>query len=206
MKKLQFLLVACLLCFLASSVLAQASWKIVSSSNTQVQSYTVYNLQAIKGGSYLSYELRKFGINLGWGLNAPKSNFQFVKEGGGPINCGDKVALFNDAGGYIKYGQRDLGINLVWSKKPVYEWEVRSVDNEKGTPIMTNQPIALYNSKANDFVRKCKRVDVTVDLAWVLDCPNGYKLPGAISDTKYNNMTRDQVVKHIAKIVVETIL
>ena len=36
-----------------------------------------------------------------------------MKEGGGAINCGDKIALFNDNGGYIKYEKRDWGINLV---------------------------------------------------------------------------------------------
>ena len=114
MKKFQSFLVMFLSWSLISNISAQACWKILSSKNGQITSYTPYNLQAIKGGAILTYQQRKYGINLSWGAaNVQSSNFQFVKEGGGAINCGDKIALFNDNGGYIKYEKRDWGINLV---------------------------------------------------------------------------------------------
>jgi hypothetical protein len=209
MKKLQIFLALFLTCSLTFNLSAQANWRLLSTTGTtgQVYSHTPYNLQAVKGGAILAFEKRKFGINLSWNkAGHPFSIFQIVKEGGGPILCGDKVALFNDRGNYIFYRNRPQGINLMFSNDatPIYEWEIRNASNVKGSPILLNEPIGLYNSNANDFVRKCKRPgNPVVDLAWVLDCPNGYRLPGPLSNTTYNNMTRDQVVAYAIKLAFE---
>jgi hypothetical protein len=201
MKNFPFCFVILFAVVFNNTVSAQASWRIISSSNGQITSNTPYYLQAIKNGYHLRYKEREYGINLGWGKQ-PNPDFQFVKQGGGAINCGDKVALFSNAGGYIRYGKRKWGINLIWSQTPVYEWEIRNLDNKKGTPIMPNTSVALYNSVANDFIRFCKRPGVpVVDIAWVLDCPIGYRYPGAINDIPgLNTITRDEVVKFLKKL------
>lgn len=203
MKKFLLFLVAFLVWSLTSSISAQASWRLLSSSNGQIQSHTPYHLQSIKGGSHLCYKNRKpdIGIKLSWGTAEPAALFQIVKAGGGPINCGDRVGLFNDTGGYIKYANQKYGINLKYSQEPIYEWEIRSEGNVKGSPIMPNTPIGLYNVQANDFIRICTRSTPTVDLAWVKDCPNGYRLPGKLADTPLNNLTRAQVDAAIAFVV-----
>jgi hypothetical protein len=210
MKKLQIFLALFLTCNLTFNLSAQASWRIRSTTGTtgQVYSHTPYNLQAIKGGAILAYKNRPGDmINLGWNrAGHPFSTFQIVKEGGGPILCGDKVGLFNDRGNYIYHKIRTFGINLTFSSDatPIYEWEIRNASNIKGSPIMLNQPIALYNSVGNDFVRKCTRPSSpSVDLAWVKDCPNGYRLPGALANTEWNDKTRTEVIAYLIKVAIE---
>ena len=160
---------------------AQATWRIVNGSSEHVQSGKSYYLQVIKNGWHLKYKSREYGINLGWGKQA-MPNIKFEKSGGGKINCGDQIAVFVENGGYLRYKSRKWGINLVWSETPVYEWELRTLENKQGTPVMSDLNVGLYNGTTRDFVRNCKRAGLpVVDLAWVIDCPKGWRVPDPIN-------------------------
>jgi hypothetical protein len=184
---------------------AQASWRILSTTGTtgQVYSHTPYNLQAMKDGAILAFKRRAGNmINLGWNrAGHPFSIFQIVKEGGGPILCGDKVGLFNDRGNYIYYRERPFGINLGFSMDatPIYEWEIRNENNVKGSPILLNEPIALYNSNANDFLKKWRRAgSPAVDLAWVTDCSSVFRM-----DTTWNYRIKNDRITYHGKIQID---
>jgi hypothetical protein len=211
MKKLQMFLALFLTCSLTFNLSAQANWRILSTTGTtgQAYSHTPYNLQAIKGGAILAFQKRKGDmINLGWNsAGDPMSTFQIVKEGGGPILCGDKVALFNDRGNYIYYKKRTFGINLAFSSStsaPIYEWEIRNASNVKATPIVLNEPIALYNSKANDFLKKCPRPSTpVVDLAWITDCPT--RICRGIIDTTWNKRIKYDRITYGSKLQIDSL-
>lgn len=193
MKKL-FFVFALILAF--QNAYSQASWKIVNGSSEQVVSGKAYHLQEVKNGYHLRYKSRPYGINLGWGKQA-MPNIKFEKSGGGAVNCGDRIAVFVQGGGYLMYQVRKYGINLVWSKTPVYEWELRNWENQKGTPVNSDVNVGLYNATTNDFVRHCTRVAVhpTVDLAWVKDCPGGWRT-GTGNDL-VKTLTKEDVQKAI---------
>ena len=182
---------------------AQAGWRVVSSSNETLVSGKAYYLQVAKNDFYLKNKSRKYGINLAWGkTDAP--NITFKKAGRiRQINCGDKVAIHVAGGGYLRYEKRRWGINLKWSDTPVYQWEIRSVDNAKGTAIQTNTMVGLLNHVENknkgDFMVYCKRKNLpVVNLAWFGDCSGGSRLPGKLNDySSYINFA----VKHKEKLL-----
>lgn len=171
---------------------AQADWKIVG-ENENVKSGKSYYLQVASNSKFLKYEDRDDpGINLGWG-KTDKPYFQFIKVGGGEIKNGDKIAVYvGDQTGpkkYLKYEKRDKGINLSWSSTPVYEWELRDLENETGNSIKTNTTIGIVNNvernREGDFMVYCRRrFSRTVNLAWNLDCIDGERWPGKLNDSK----------------------
>ena len=128
------------------NISAQTNWTIVSPSSAPILSHTPYNLRSTKDNSILAYLNRRYGIKLSWGKEGARpAIFQFVKQGGGPIKCGDRIGLMNDDGGYIFYNKRPAGINLSFSDTQSYEWEIRTVNNVKGEPILPGQPIGLLS-------------------------------------------------------------
>lgn len=182
MKKLSLFFAMFLAWSSFSNISAQAIWRIHSQTGGVFSDSPSY-LQVIENESYLTYQKRPSGINLGWGKSS-KPNIQFVKAGMGVIKCGDRIALYVTGGGYVKYEKRPTGINLVWSKEPVYEWELRSVDNVKGGSLSIDA-VGLYNATANDFVVYCNRKNMpVVNLAWLGDCLDGVRLPGIINDLR----------------------
>lgn len=166
------------------SALAQADWKIVG-EDENIKSGKPYYLQVAVNKWFLTYKKRDDkGINLGWG-KTEKPEFKFEKEGGGEIRNGDKIAIFvaNQTGPdkYLKYKSRDHGINLVWSNTPLYEWELRDLENKTGDFIKTNTPVGIFNNVERngkgDFLIYCvRKFSRTVNLAWHLDCIGGRRL------------------------------
>lgn len=180
---------------------AQAEWKIIGPDENVVSGKSYY-LQVALNDLHLTYKKRRDpGINLGWNKES-EPNFKFLIEGGGQIKSGDKVAIYvgNMTGPekYLLYKVRDNGINLSWSSTPVYEWELRDLDNKKGNPIKTNSNIGIVNNiekgGQGDFLVYCHRkYSRTVNLAWFNDCSGGYRLPGKLND----GQIKELVVKAI---------
>lgn len=172
--------------FVNTQMMAQAGWKIVSNSNAPVVSGKAYYLQVAENDKFLKYESRSYGINLKWG-KTKSPNISFKKPGRSrQIRCGDRVAIYVKGGGYLAYKKRKYGINLTWSKKPVYQWEIRSVDNKKGAVIKPNTPVGLVNIVENknkgDFMVYCRRKNMpVVNLGWYNDCTGGSRLPGKLN-------------------------
>lgn len=201
MKKLIWLCSFLLGTMGSSGLLAQADWKIFNNGNTeQMVSGTEYYLKAIHNSYHLRYEKREFGINLGWKKEAAP-NFKFVRQGGGKINCGDKIAIYVKGGGYVKYKKRRWGINLDWSETPVYEWEIRNTENKQGTPINTNSAIGIYNQVENDFMLYCVRVTPTVNLGWSKDCQGGWRIPGRLNGIKDYLPYLEKAIKYSAPLL-----
>jgi len=58
---------------------------------------------------------------------------------------------------------------------------------------MSDLNVGLYNGTTKDFVRHCTRSGVpVVDLGWVIDCPNGWRAPGATNDV-VKTLTRKDI-------------
>jgi len=74
----------------------------------------------IKGGGFLRYEKRSFGINLGWSSSSAPVYEWIVLGGveGTPVKFGDPIALYNErAKDVMIYGSRPGPvINLIWLK------------------------------------------------------------------------------------------
>lgn len=173
----------------------QAFWTFTTyGSPSNLTSGSSYYLKVVRkgkgNGNHLTYKKRRTGINLSWGKQAAP-NIRIEKEGGGIIKCGDKVAIHVKNGGYIKYEKRNFGINIVWSTPPVYEWEIRSLDNKPGSALTTESRVGLYNTRNKEFMVFCNRVaSNTVNLTWFSDCKKGIRLPGQLND-----VTADDLVK-----------
>ncbi|MBL7831561.1 MAG: hypothetical protein JNK41_11075 [Saprospiraceae bacterium] len=180
------IILICAIVTTSLSLSAQAGWIITNYAGTsKLVSGTPYYLKDVENGWHLCYKKRDFGINLGWDKKS-KPNFIFEKQGGGFITCGDAVAIKVVGGdGYLKYESREWGINLTWSKTPVYQWEIRSVDNQKGSKLVTETALGLLNTVEKDFMIHCERTGVpVVDLGWFKDCADGSRWPGATNALK----------------------
>ncbi len=200
----QFISLLCLLLSisLTTRLFGQAEWNaFATSSSQQLVSGTMYYLKIEANSYHLRYEERKFGINLGW-KKEEAANIKFEKQGGGKINCGDKIAIHVKGGGYLKYEKREWGINLVWSSTPIYEWELRTSENKKGTPVMSSTKIGIYNSVENDFMGYCIRVATpTINLGWSKDCGGGWRLPGKTNEVKDYIPYVDKAIKYGAPLL-----
>lgn len=184
-----FILFVNMLCI---SALAQADWEIEGDGES-LQSSKPYYLKVKSNGKFLKYQSRDDkGINLGWG-KTDKPYIKFIKAGGGEIKNGDKIAIFmGDQTGskkYLKYEVRTHGINLSWSAVPVYEWELRDLENKIGNTIKTNTTIGIVNwverKNQGDFIMYCERkLSPTVNLAWFGDCADGKRYPGKLNNIK----------------------
>ena len=133
-------------------------------SGTGYTMYNVNNKEAVRYGE------RTWGINLVWDKKPNHNNIKLVKQGGGAIKYGDKVAIHVEKGGYIKYQKRDYGVNLVWSKTPVYEFVITG--GQKGTAVKTNATVGVYNMVEKDFLINAER-PVGINLRWYKDRDKG---------------------------------
>jgi hypothetical protein len=128
-------------------VLPQATFKEGSDRN-----YSLKNNQFIR---YLQWEKQTFGINLGWTDDATnetgdkRARWFFARQGNGtgPIRFGETIAIgFGIQPSFIRFKQRTVGINLEFSKTPSFEW--RLLGGRPGTPVQTQEWIAIYNEKS----------------------------------------------------------
>jgi hypothetical protein len=112
------------------------------------------------------YGEREYGINLVWG-GPGGASFVTQQEGGvGVVRYGEKVAIKfegNPANPFVKYGERNYGINLVWSKPPVFEWEVRG--ETTGSPVQYGDYFGLYNTRNRALVVYGER-KYGINLVW----------------------------------------
>lgn len=70
----------------------------------------------VKGGGYLHYKERKYGINLEYS-QTPMYQWEFRGTGTGPVRLKTSVSLYNSVSrDYVVYCRRDYGINLRWAK------------------------------------------------------------------------------------------
>lgn len=190
--QLKILVGTMLICLLSLGLQAQGRWiiKNANGASSKVVSGEKYYLRLDDNEYYLKYKYRKTGISLVW-EKAASPNITFTKQGGGDIKCGDRVAIQIENARYLVYGEQTWGINLNWSDNPVYEWEIRSKDNKKGTSISTNEIVGLYNSRNTGFVVYCDRKGMpVVNLAWFSECHGGKRLPGAL-----NELTTQDLIK-----------
>jgi hypothetical protein len=149
------------------------SARLACSGDCSLRSGTDFGLKNEYTGSYLFYQERDYGINLGW-TSSSAPNFHIIGQGGpgSVIKYGDKVALQPKGHSFIKYENRRWGINLVWTSNAVYEWTVEG--GAVGTPVKLNTRFGLKNATANDHVVYCTR-PTGVNLRWSEDC---YQVPG----------------------------
>lgn len=174
---------------------AQARWIITNGadSSSQLISGKKYYLKLNDNECYLKYRYKDYGISLGWEKMATH-NITFSKEGGGTINCGDKVAIHIESARYLVYGKQKWGINLTWSEKPLYEWEIRNKENQKGSPILTNHLVGLYICQNTGFVVYCDRKGMpVVNLAWFSECPPATCT--LFAPPEYQNKPKEDLVK-----------
>lgn len=190
--QLKILVGTMLICLLSLGTQAQGRWiiKTADGASSKVVSGAKYYLRLDDNEYYLKYKYKKTGISLGWEkMDSP--NITFTKQGGGEIKCGDRVAIKIENARYLVYGKQTWGINLNWSDNAVYEWEIRSKDNKKGTSISTNEIVGLYNSRNTGFVVYCdKKAMPVVNLGWFSECPDGYVYPLGL-----NKFTNDDFIK-----------
>jgi hypothetical protein len=75
----------------------------------------------VRGGGFLKYESRTFGINLGWS-QTPVFEWQ-IRGASGDVKIPQPVQLFNTReNDYMIYGERPLGINLRWVNSAPASW------------------------------------------------------------------------------------
>lgn len=62
----------------------------------------------------------------------------------GPIRYGELIAIgYGVNPSFLRYGVRTFGINLDWHHNPVFEWRIGG--GEPDAPVMTGDPVALFN-------------------------------------------------------------
>jgi hypothetical protein len=83
------------------------------------------------------------------------------------IKYHEAIAIYVKGGGYLKYGERSYGINLVWSKTPVYEWEITG--DKIGDEVQSGVKVGLYNRFIKNHVVYCAR-PYGINLKWAKDC------------------------------------
>ncbi len=131
--------------------------------------YDLVNEYAV---SYLIYEEREYGINLGWGaIDEPTLSLNVVRQDASdttPIKYGEAVALGIRDGGYLRHGQREYGINLKWSEDPVYEWQIQGSGSSAGTDVRLGVALGLFNNSVGDTLFYDPR-RYGINLKWLAD-------------------------------------
>ena len=123
---------------------------------------------------YIRYQIRDYGINLGWFEDSP-----FIAE---------------------SYPKRLVPL-WKWESSPPYEWEFRRA-GASGT-IDTARPVALWNKVAKDFVVYEKR-DYGINLRWLKDTkrndPHDWRIEGVFPNIRLKNLTAE-AKKHDAYVL-----
>jgi hypothetical protein len=131
-----------------------------------------YNLFCQTNGKYLTWGKMPLGINLCFVDDArlQKTHFRLPDGIERDILSGESVALGIGGGeAFLRYASRDVGINLRWSAEPIFEWRIFGANNQPGTPIAENSPVALVNdrvSPAPDFLVHLERPPGMADIGW----------------------------------------
>lgn len=159
------------------SIASPDQWRALDSVPGALAPDKAYTLQNLANQEVLVYGSQRFGINLR-NVRIPANDstgprnivFQREAQSTGPLHYGERIAIRitrgKNPGEFVYYTQRDAGPNLGWSKKPVFEWELRG--GNCGEPARTHSPIRLYSSVEKDYLVYCKR-PLGVNLRWLKD-------------------------------------
>ncbi len=170
MKRFAMIVLGLLLAvgFAASARAAEADpvqWRIVPGGHPIPNNdwLSLFNKEA---RGFLEVGKRTFGVNLRYGVRAPKTWKLATKDTSGVVRYGDAVCLREMGGRSLVYAKRKAGVDLGWAHDKVYEWEVRG-----GTPGEVvgagedTTDVSLYNMKSGAYLVYGKQ-DPGVDLKW----------------------------------------
>ena len=158
----------------ATNGATSANWQLRSAtpSGQPLRSFSRLRIVEMFRNQAPRYGEREYGINLVWG-SPNVSNAYFMSRAGRsrPLRYGEPLALHIEGGGFVRYMEREYGINLRWSETPKYEWILRGRDKRFGSPVRSNDRVALYNVPNSKYVVYGER-EHGINLVWSTISPN----------------------------------
>lgn len=153
-----------------------ANWELTGCEGGAVTSGAKCNLKNQKSGQCLVFD-----HNMGqtdWSFRGCGSpDVSFVNKGGGPIKCGEVVALKMGKEFYRKcVNPQTVGINVCSdaASSPqdhingtnATHWDWKIVGCPDGQPVPVDKPIVLHNIARNDSIVFAKRPSKVTDTCW----------------------------------------